>query len=382
VLREREQVLPLELFFDLVFVLALTQCTTLMSEDPTWRGLGHGLMILALLWWSWVGYAWLTSVVDPEEGGVRIALFAAMAAFLIAAISVPDAFGDLATEFAFAYGAVRIGQIVLFLIASRDDPDLRHSVWTLAGSTAIGISLLVGGSLLDPGPQAAVWGFALALDMGGPYFFGSAGWKLVPSHFAERHGLIMIIALGESIVALGVGAGTILTWDVAAAAVLGIAIVSAMWWLYFDVVALVSARRLARAPEGKERNELARDSYSYLHFPMVAGVILFALGLKKTLGEPDDALKIVPDVALLGGVALYLLALVAFRYRHVHSINRRRLTLAIVLVALVPAALELPAMAMLAVIGVLVWTLIVIETRSYGEGRQRVRHGDHAPAAR
>jgi low temperature requirement protein LtrA len=255
-------------------------------------------------------------------------------------------------------------------------------VWTLAGSTAIGISLLVGGSLLDPGPQAAVWGFALALDMGGPYFFGSAGWKLVPSHFAERHGLIMIIALGESIVALGVGAGTILTWDVAAAAVLGIAIVSAMWWLYFDVVALVSARRLARAPEGKERNELARDSYSYLHFPMVAGVILFALGLKKTLGEPDDALKIVPDVALLGGVALYLLALVAFRYRHVHSINRRRLTLAIVLVALIPAALELPAMAMLAVIGVLVWTLIVIETRSYGEGRQRVRHGDHAPAAR
>ena len=382
VLREREQVLPLELFFDLVFVLALTQCTTLMSEDPTWRGLGHGLMILALLWWSWVGYAWLTSVVDPEEGGVRIALFAAMAAFLIAAISVPDAFGDLATEFAFAYGAVRIGQIVLFLIASRDDPDLRHSVWTLAGSTAIGISLLVGGSLLDPGPQAAVWGFALALDMGGPYFFGSAGWKLVPSHFAERHGLIMIIALGESIVALGVGAGTILTWDVAAAAVLGIAIVSAMWWLYFDVVALVSARRLARAPEGKERNELARDSYSYLHFPMVAGVILFALGLKKTLGEPDDALKIVPDVALLGGVALYLLALVAFRYRHVHSINRRRLTLAIVLVALIPAALELPAMAMLAVICVLVWTLIVIETRSYGEGRQRVRHGDHAPAAR
>jgi len=382
VLREREQVLPLELFFDLVFVLALTQCTTLMSEDPTWRGLGHGLMILALLWWSWVGYAWLTSVVDPEEGGVRIALFAAMAAFLIAAISVPDAFGDLATEFAFAYGAVRIGQIVLFLIASRDDPDLRHSVWTLAGSTAIGISLLVGGSLLDPGPQAAVWGFALALDMGGPYFFGSAGWKLVPSHFAERHGLIMIIALGESIVALGVGAGTILTWDVAAAAVLGIAIVSAMWWLYFDVVALVSARRLARAPEGKERNELARDSYSYLHFPMVAGVILFALGLKKTLGEPDDALKIVPDVALLGGVALYLLALVAFRYRHVHSINRRRLTLAIVLVALIPAALELPAMAMLGVIGVLVWTLIVIETRSYGEGRERVRHGDHAPAAR
>ena len=138
-----------------------------------------------------------------------------------------------------------------------------------------------------------------------------------------------------------------------------------MWWLYFDVVALVSARRLAQAPEGKERNPLARDSYSLPPLPDGRWGHLFSRWGWKTLGEPDDALKIVPDVALLGGVALYLLALVAFRYRHVHSINRRRLTLAIVLVALIPAALELPAMAMLAVIGVLLWTLIVIETRSY-----------------
>jgi low temperature requirement protein LtrA len=374
--------MPLELFFDLVFVLAITQCTNLMADDPTWRGLGRGLLILGLLWWSWVGYSWLTSVVDPEEGGVRIALFGAMAAFLIAAISVPEAFGDLATEFALAYGAVRIAQIVLFTIASRDDPNLRRSVTSLAASTGIGVSLLVLGSLLDPGPRAAVWGLALALDMGGPYFFGSQGWKLVPAHFAERHGLIMIIALGESIVAIGVGAGGTITWDIAAAAILGIAVVCAMWWLYFDVVALVSARRLARAPEGKERNELARDSYSYIHFPMVAGIILFALGLKKTLGHPEDPLEVVPEVALLGGVALYLLGLIAFRYRHVRSINRRRFALAVVLLALIPAALELPALAMVAIIGFLVWTLIVIETRGYGEGRDRVRHGDHAPAAR
>jgi low temperature requirement protein LtrA len=374
--------MPLELFFDLVFVLAITQCTNLMADDPTWRGLGRGLLILGLLWWSWVGYSWLTSVVDPEEGGVRLALFGAMAAFLIAAISVPEAFGDLATEFALAYGAVRIAHIVLFTIASRDDPNLRRSVTSLGMSTGIGVSLLVVGSLLDPGPRAAVWGLALALDMGGPYFFGSQGWRLVPQHFAERHGLIMIIALGESIVAIGVGAGTTLTWDIAAAAILGIAVVCAMWWLYFDVVALVSARRLARAPEGKERNELARDSYSYIHFPMVAGIILFALGLKKTLGHPEDPLEVVPEVALLGGVALYLLGLIAFRYRHVRSINRRRLTLAIALLALIPAALELPALAMVAIIGFLVWTLIVIETRGYGEGRDRVRHGDHAPAAR
>jgi low temperature requirement protein LtrA len=382
VLREGERVMPLELFFDLVFVLAITQCTSLMADDPSWRGLGRGLLILGLLWWSWVSYSWLTSVVDPEEGGVRIALFGAMAAFLIAAISVPEAFGDLATEFALAYGAVRLAQIVLFLIASRDEPGLRHSVLTLAGSTGVGITLLVVGSLLDPGPQAAVWGLALALDMGGPYFFGSEGWRLVPEHFAERHGLIMIIALGESIVAIGIGAEGILSWDIALAGTLGIAVVCEMWWLYFDVVALVSARRLARAPEGKVRNELARDSYSYLHFPMVAGIILFALGLEKTVGHPEDPLKLVPEVALLGGVALYLLALVAFRYRHVRSINRRRLILALLLVALIPAARELAAVALVAIIVILVWTLIVIETRGYGESRDRVRHGDHAPAAR
>jgi low temperature requirement protein LtrA len=365
VLREGERVMPLELFFDLVFVLALTQCTSLMSDDPTWRGLGRGLLILGLLWWSWVGYSWLTSVVDPEEGGVRIALFGAMAAFLIAAISVPEAFGGLATEFALAYGVVRIGQVVLMLIASKDEPDLRHSVWTLAASTGVGISLLLVGSLLDPGPQAAVWGLALALDMGGPYFFGGAGWRLVPEHFAERHGLILIIALGESIVAIGAGAEGSLTWEIAGTAVLGIAVICAMWWLYFDVVALVSARRLARATKGLEQNALARDSYSYIHFPMVAGIILFALGLKK--------------VALLGGVALYLLALVAFRFRHIHSINRRRVAAAVALLALIPVGLELPALAMVAIIVALVWALIVVETRGYGESRQDVRHGDLAP---
>jgi low temperature requirement protein LtrA len=379
VLREGERVMPLELFFDLVFVLALTQCTSLMSDDPTWRGLGRGLLILGLLWWSWVGYSWLTSVVDPEEGGVRIALFCAMAAFLIAAISVPEAFGGLATEFALAYGVVRIGQVVLMLIASKDEPDLRHSVWTLAASTGVGISLLLVGSLLDPGPQAAVWGLALALDMGGPYFFGGAGWRLVPEHFAERHGLILIIALGESIVAIGAGAEGSLTWEIAGTAVLGIAVICAMWWLYFDVVALVSARRLARATKGLEQNALARDSYSYIHFPMVAGIILFALGLKKSLGHPEDALDTVPAVALLGGVALYLLALVAFRFRHIHSINRRRVAAAVALLALIPVGLELPALAMVAIIVALVWALIVVETRGYGESRQDVRHGDLAP---
>jgi len=374
--------MPLELFFDLVFVLAITQCTTLMSRSPTWEGLGEGLLVLGLLWWSWAAYAWLTSLLDPEEGGVRIVLFAAMAGFLIAAICVPRAFGGLGTEFAVAYGAVRSAHIALFLISSRDDPALRRSTWGIAGSTALGIALLVAGSLLDPGPRVAVWGVALALDMLEPYLFGSEGWHLVPGHFAERHGLIILIALGESIVAIGIGADASMSWGIAAAAVLGIATVAALWWLYFDVVALVSARRLASAPEGKERNELARDSYSYIHFLMVAGIILTALGLKKTLAQIGDPLDIVLAFALLAGVSLYLLGLVTFRYRHVRSLNRRRFALALLLLALLPAATELAALAILAIVAVALWALVVSETRGYGEGRQRVRHGDAFPAAR
>jgi low temperature requirement protein LtrA len=260
------------------------------------------------------------------------------------------------------------------MLASRDDPRLRQSVVGLAGGTAVGVGLLLGASALDGGAQIALWAIALGLDMAEPFFFGSEGWKLMPAHFAERHGLIIIIALGESIVAIGVGAGGHLTLGIAAAAVLGIVVAAAIWWAYFDVVAIVSARRLASAPEGRKRNELARDSYSYLHFPMVAGIVLAALGLKITLGQVDDRLAAVPEFALLGGVAIYLLALVAFRFRHVRTVNRRRLGLAILLLVLLPAVHAWPALATLALVAALLCALIAYDTISYGEGRIRVRH--------
>ena len=375
-MRQGEQVTPLELFFDLVFVLAITQCTQLMSNDPTWAGLGKGLLVLGVLWWSWVGYAWLTSVVDPEDDAVRGVMFAAMAGLLVVALCVPKSFGDLGLTFALAYGVVRAAHIGLFVIASRDDPDLRRSVLGLAGSTAVGVALLAGASSLDGLAQGALWGLALALDMAGPYFIGAEGWKLVPRHFAERHGLILIIALGESIVAIGVGVGGDLSFAQGAAAVVGMGLAAALWWLYFDVVATVAARRLERAEVGREQNEMARDSYSYLHFPMVAGIVLVALGLKKTLAGVEDPLKVVPAFALLGGLAAYLLGHVSFRYRHIHTINTRRTLLALVLLALVPLAGEVPALAIVAIATALVWTLIVYETRSYGESRVRVRHAD------
>src|ERR671934_337478 len=175
VMREEERVMPLELFFDLVFVLAITQCTALMSHDPTWEGLAQGMLVLGVLWWSWVGYAWLTSVVEPEEGAVRFAIFSAMAAFLIVAICVPEAFDSLALEFALAYGVVRAAHIALFVVASGDDPSLRHSVLGLAASTAVGVGLLLVASFLDGIAQGCMWAIALGLDMAGPLFFIDPG---------------------------------------------------------------------------------------------------------------------------------------------------------------------------------------------------------------
>jgi low temperature requirement protein LtrA len=374
VMREGERVTPLELFFDLVFVLALTQCTTLMLRTPTWLGLLKGMLALGMLWWSWVGYAWLTSVVDPEEGSVRLAMFAAMAAFLVAALCVPGAFGSEALLFAFAYAAVRTAHIVLFMLASRDDDALRQSVLGLAVSTAVGAGLLFVAAFTSGAVQLGIWGLALVLDAGGPYLFGADGWKLVPGHFAERHGAIVIIALGESIVAIGVGARATIGAGVVLAAMLGIVIAATLWWAYFDVAAIVAARRLAKAAEGRERNEIARDSYSYLHFPMVAGVALIAVGLRRTITDLDGPLKIVAASALLGGAAMYMLAHVAFRYRNMHSLSGRRLVCAVVLLALLPLGAALPALATLAILAAVLVVLIAYEALRYADVRDRVRH--------
>ena len=374
VLREEERVTPLELFFDLVFVLAITQCTALMAGDPTWTGLAKGLAVLAVLWWSWGGYAWLTSVVDPEEGAVRIVLFGAMAALLVAALCVPEAFDDSALLFASAYGVVRVAHIALFVLASRDDPGLRHSVLTLAGSTALGVGLLIAAAFTDGWAQGGLWAVALLLDMGGPFLFGVEGWKLVPGHFAERHGLIVIIAIGESIVAIGIGIVGDVDAGIVSAAVVGTVVAAGLWWLYFDVVALVAQRRLVQAAPGREQNAIARDSYSYLHFPMVAGIVLVALGMKKTLADVDDPLKLVPATALLGGTALYLLAHVGFRLRNVHTLNKQRLVAAVLLFALIPAAVELPSLATITLVAAVLSALIGYEAVRFAEARDRIRH--------
>ena len=374
-MREDERVRFLELFFDLVFVLALTQVTAAMADQPTWEGLAKGVLVMGILWWAWVGYAWLTSVIDPEEGAVRIVFFIAMAAFLIAALCVPEAFGDLGVTFALAYGVVRVCHIFLFMLASADDPDLRRSVTGLAISSAIGVGLLIAASALDGWAQGALWGAALTLDAAGPYFFGAEGWKLAPEHFAERHGLILIVALGESIVAIGAGVETAVTIGVIAAATIGVGIAATQWWIYFDLSQIASARRLASIENSRERNELARDSYSYIHFLLVAGIVLVALGMKKTIGDVGEPLKVVPAFALAGGAALYLFGLVAFRWRHIRTLAHRRAIAGALCLAFFPAALELPAIVSATVILLIMTVMVTLDTRAYGERRYMLRHG-------
>lgn len=370
---DEERVTPLELFFDLIFVFAITQVTGLVSNHPTWTGLAQGLLVLGVLWWAWTAYAWLTNTIDPDEGAVRVVMFGAMGAMLIASLAVPDVFGDDAFLFACAYALVRAAHLALYTVVGWGDRDLLGAIGRLGSGAAVGVTLLFVASALDGTVQVVVWALALAIDFAGAWIGGGRGWRLSAGHFAERHALIVIIAFGESIVAIGVGATNVLDAGVLTAVVLGLAVACALWWAYFDVVSIVAERTL-RATTGTAQLLMARDSYSYLHLPMLAGIILFAVGVKKTLAHVGDPLELVPAVALCGGVALYLSAHILFRLRNVRTLNRQRLVVTVLLLALVPAAVEIPALATLAAVTALCVGLIGYEAIRFAEARDRVRH--------
>jgi low temperature requirement protein LtrA len=253
------------------------------------------------------------------------------------------------------------------------------------------VVLLVVASLVTPAWQPVLWVLALVIDTGFPARYGVDRWRLVPGHFAERHNLVIILALGESVIAIGIGARSELDAGVAVIGGLAIALASALWWIYFDIVALATARRLERAPAGRERNRLARDSYSYLHFPMVAGIVLGALAVEGAVLHGDEPFDPVAAVALLGGVSLYLLAHVALRLRNAGSVNVERLGLAIVLLLLIPVAVRVDAVWTLVTINALLWAMILVETVwVYDETRFLLRHDlevdlpsrDHRPERR
>ena len=372
---EEQRVAPLELFFDLVFVFAITQVTGFLSDHPTWPGLARGLALLAALWWAWVGYSWLTNnAVRAEEATpARLAVLAAMGAMLVASLAVPGAFGEAGVLFGGAYFVVRLLHLALYAFTTGDSPEARRAVIGFAPGFLGGPALLVVAGSLDGTAQGTLWVFALAIDYGAALLRGVAGFRVHAGHFVERHGLIIIIALGESIVAIGVGAAGIeLGVGVVLAAILGVVLAAGLWWAYFDYVALAAERRLIRA-EGHERAALARDSYSYLHLPMVAGIVLVALGIKKTLAHVGDPLGTIPAVALCGGVALYFLGHNAFRLRDVGSVSVPRLVATAVSLALIPVAVRMPALLTLATTATLLVTLAGYETSHSDEPRRKPR---------
>ena len=391
--REDHTVTTLELFFDLVFVFAITQITAFMADDVGPRGLLRGLVLIALLWWAWCSYAWLGNQVRADEGVVRAGLLVAMAALFLVALSIPEAWGDrdggisAPVVLAVSIAVVRLGHLTVFFIAAGTDAGLRRQLKRTAVPVGAAAALLVTGAVIGGAAQTSLWAAALVIDYVGVYVTAT-DWRLpAPRHFAERHGLIMIIALGESMIAVGVGVTDLpLTVPIAAMAMLGLAVTVALWWAYFDVVAPVAERVLASTPPA-ERARLARDSYTYLHFPMIVGVIYLALGLKKVaeyVGDTDqhaltDPLSPTPLWALFGGVALYLLGHLGFRKRNVGTINRPRAVAVGVLLVAPLALLQVPALASLAVLAALLVGLVGFEVVHYAEARARVRAEATAP---
>lgn len=374
VVREEHKVRPLELFFDLVFVLAFTQVTTKLAHDLTWHGLFRSLLVLAVLWWAWSGFAWLTNAFDAESKLLRIPVFVAMAALLIVSLAVPEAFGEYAMIFAVGYLIVRLIHMILYVIGARGDSEFLATVLRLAPVFVIAPMLIVISCAFDGWAQAAFWIVAIVLDYGAAYVLvNDTDWGVSADHFAERFGLIVIIALGESIVSIGVGAdGVELDAVTMLAAVLAVTLASAMWWMYFDVVAIVAARVLGTLT-GVERTGLARDTYAYLHFFLIAGIILIALAIKKTIGHPDEHLKEIPAVALGLGGALYAGGLSAIKRRDIGSWNRPRLVVALLFAALIPVAKEVPALAALAIATAIMLIDDVFEALRNRETRARIR---------
>jgi low temperature requirement protein LtrA len=368
------RVTPLELFFDLVFVFALTQVTGFLAEHLSWIGMLEGAALLVVLWWAWAGYVWLTNAVPAEEVvPARLVVLIAMAAMLVASLAVPDAFGEYGVIFGLAYFVVRLLHVVLFVLASGVPPEAIRAMLRLAPGFLGAPLLLIPAGFADGYVKGALWALAIGIDLSVSLVGGVGGFRVHAGHFAERFALIIIIALGESIVSIGVGAsGLALGAGVILASVLGVVLAAALWWAYFDLFMLVAERRLFAA-KGEERARLARDAYPYLHLPMVAGIIFVALGIKQTLAHLGDPLGIIPAVALCGGVALYLLGHNAFRLREVGSVSVPRVAVAVLCCALIPVAVSIPSLLILATLAGLMCALVTFETMRSREFRPVLR---------
>jgi low temperature requirement protein LtrA len=365
----------LELFFDLVFVFAFTQVTALILEDTSAQGFLRAALVLAMVWWAWSAYAWMTNAIDIDNAVTRLIMFAAMAAGFFMAISVPDAFQDEAAWFAVAYFVVRVLQATLYAWGVRSDPGNLRAVLRLAPWFLLAALVALAGGFVDPDYRAWIWLGSLVIDVVGTLTVARAEWRVSPSHFAERFALIVIIALGESIVAIGIATSSLERDATYALSVLvAFAGVAALWWAYFDFTAVAAERSLRRASPSARR-PLARDVFTYFHYPVVLGIILYAVAAKKTLEHPLDPLSGAGRWALGVGIAIFLCSFALMRFRVVRRVAWERLAAAVVALVLAVALDGTDALVTLGVaISVLVLS-VAVETARLHDFRAALREG-------
>jgi low temperature requirement protein LtrA len=372
-----------ELLFDLVYVFALTQVTGYVGHEHTVHGAVQGVLMLALLWWTWCAYSWLGNQARADEGLVRAGMAVAMAAIFVVALTIPEAWRDAdggldgPVVFVFGYLVVRSVHLVVYAVAARGDDELRHQIAISWFWLTLGGALLLAGALVGGWQQTVLFAGALAVDWGGTYVTSRNGsWRVhSATHWTERYGLFVILAIGESIVAIGVGAAHhAISAPLLLAAGLGVASAICLWWLYFDVVSVAAEQRFHETT-GAERVRMAVEAYTYGHFPIVAGIIIAAIGVEGVLAHADDSkgLGAYYAVPLYGGLALYLAGQLFFKRRVLGSTSRERpFALAALLLAL-PAAIVLPPLAALAGVVVILGALIAVESTRYADQRRGVR---------
>jgi low temperature requirement protein LtrA len=352
----------LELFFDLVFVFAFTQVTTLALEDTSAGGFARAALVFGIVWWAWAAYAWLTDAVDVENVPTRILIFAAMVGAFFMAIALPDAYADEGAWFAVAYFVVRVLQIALYVWGVRDDPAQRIGVMRLAPWFLVAPTVALAGGLVEDPWRTTLWIASLAIDVLGTLAVRSGTFRIIVSHFAERHGLIVIIALGESIVAVGLAA-TALERDAlfSLAVAVSFAGAAAAWWAYFDFTQIAVERALGMR-SAEMRATLARDIYTFFHYPIVLGIVFLAVAAKKTLGAPDEPLSEGGRAALALGMSLFLLGFVLIRYRAIRRLAWERIGAALVVVAAVLLFEDADALALLAFTVLALVAALAVET--------------------
>jgi len=352
----------LELFFDLVYVFAITEVVSFVHHEPTIAGLAKGAFLLFLLWWTWSIYTWTTNWCGTGSVSIRLYLLAAMGTTLVMGIAVPEAFGDGSRLFAVSYFVVRALVTGLYWFESKDYPIQRAAFWTFYPLSMTGALVVLIGGFFEGRALLALFAIGGAIDLFGAINAGRGAWAVDAAHFAERNGLFIIIALGESVVGLGLAASSVdLDVSHVLALVISFAGIAALWWAYFDHAAPKAEHEFTRLA-GRDRGRFARDVYTLLHYPLVVGIVMFAVGLGVVVTHPGDTLDVVGRVAVAGGPALALATVTAWTYRALRRVTVERLVAALALLLAIPLGAELSASGFAALSVAVIGVALVTET--------------------